>query len=514
MSEIKVQRANEQPEITMDEFGVDEARSLKSLMVHFIKEYQKKPANQNDEEWLTQRYLAEFPDINEEEAAQLSKETVESVLQYDKNLTSIKESRKKGQTAEEWFAEKTHEAAAGMATNAVGQRMMALDNTLEAANAQMQRAITTKSGDISQCLNLDGFIAEQHHVNSFNAAAAASDLPFYAEVCVPEAGQTYGKNSFDVVIRNRNDPNPKTNRVHQYQFKYGKDAKATIRMLKEGNYDNQRFLVPPEQVEEVQAAFPGKTVTSVIGGTDQVPVSSSPFSKTEAKELQTEVQQSELYPEMNWGSYDSRMLAKYVGKQAFMAGVQGAAISVGFHLAAKIVADEPIEPEEVVTVALETGSDVGIKTATAGAIKVAADRGIIKVIPAGTPIQVIVNIACVAIENVKILSRVANGELTLLEGLDLMGCNTVAMVYGLSWGATGSVVGVLALGWIPIVGPVVGGLAGGLIGYMAGSKFGEKVYEAAKAAVNVAKTAVKKMWETTKAIGRKIKEGIKRLLPW
>ena len=509
MPDIRFRNASEQPEITVNGFGVEEAKSLKELITRFVKEYGKKPANQSDEDWLTQRFLSEMPEMSEENANALSKETLDTILQYGKNLASVKSAREKGQTVEEWFAEKSHEAAAGMSTNAVGQRLMALDTTLENANAQMLRTVSTKDGAISQCLNLDGFIAEQHHVNSFNAAAVLEGAPFRAEVCVPDAGQTYGKNSFDLVIRDNG------NRiVHQYQCKYGKDASTTIQMLKEGDYNNQTLLVPPEQVEQVQAAFPGKTVVSTIGGTDKVSVSSSPLSKAEAKELQVEVQNSEIVPQMNWGSYDSRVLAKHVGKLSLVAGMRGAALATGFHIAAKIAADETIEPEEVVAVALETGSDVGIKTAVSGAVKVAVDKGFIRIIPKGTPIGIIINITCVAIENVKILGRVATGELTVREGLDLMGCNTVSMVYGLTWSGTGTIVGVVAFSWIPIVGPIIGGVVGGIVGYMAGAKFGEKVCEAAKAVAKTATTTIKKIWEATKTVGRTIKDGIKRLLRW
>lgn len=509
MSEGKFQYAGELPEVEVEGFGIEEAKGLRSLMVHFMKEYEKKPDDQSDQEWLKQRFLDEMPEMDEAEAERLSQETVEAVLQYNKNLNSLKKAREKGKTTEEWFAEKSFEAAAGMSATAFGQRMMVLDDALSTANAQMMRTVTTQSGEVSQALNLDGFIAEQHHVNSFNTAAAASESPFYAEVCVPEAGQTYGKNSFDVVIRDQ------SGRIaHQYQFKYGKTAESTIEMIRRGNYNNQTLVVPPEQIEAVQAAFPGKTVVSSIGGTERVPVRSTPFTKEDAKAFQAKVQETGTVTEMNWGSYDSRMLAKFVGKQAAIAGVQGAALTVGFHLAAKVAADEPIDSEEVVAVALKSGADVGVKTVAAGAIKVAAERGVLKLIPPGTPISIITNIACVAIENVKILGRIASGELTIREGLDLMGCNTTAMTFGLSWGATGAFTGSLVLGWIPFVGPIVGGLVGGIIGYMAGSKFGEKVYEAAKSVVGVVKSTVKKMWETTKAVGRKIKDGLRRLLPW
>ena len=176
-------------------------------------------------------------------------------------------------------------------------------------------------------------------------------------------------------------------------------------------------------------------------------------------------------------------------------------------MAAKLAADEPIEPEEIVQTALETGADAGVKSAAAGAIKVAAEKGMIGIIPPGTPVGTIANIACIAVENIKVIAKVTKGELTPLEGLDRMGCNTVAMTHGLGWGVTGAAVGSAALGWVPIVGPIVGGLAGGTIGYLAGSKFGEAVYEGAKKAVGTAKNVAVKMYHAVKETGKKIAHG-------
>ncbi len=494
---------SEQREFEMDGFGISEAKALQKLLIRFMKEYGKKPAGQSDQEWLKGRFLAEMPEMGEAEADRLSRETVETIRQYDENLASLKDARKKGQTSEEWFAEKTQEAAAGLSAAAFTQRLSSLDTALENANAQLIRTVTTQGGELSQQWNLDGFIAEQHHANSFNLAAEVSGSPFRAEVCAPEPGQVYGKNSFDLVIRDRADKI-----VHQYQCKYGADAEATIQMLKRGNYNNQTILVPPEQVEQVQAAFPGKTVVSSIGGTEKVAIASEPLTKAQAKEAQIRAQENGVLPEVGWGSYDSRMMSKFIGRQAALAGISGAAIGAGFHMAAKFAADEPIEPEEIVQTALETGADAGIKSAAAGAIKVAAEKGMIGIIPPGTPIGTIANIACIAVENIKVIAKVAKGELTLLEGLDQMGCNTAAMAHGLSWGVTGAAAGSFALSWVPIVGPIVGGLAGGTIGYLAGSKFGETVYEGAKKAVNTAKNVAVKMYHTVKETGKRIVRGI------
>lgn len=221
-----------------------------------------------------------------------------------------------------------------------------------------------------------------------------------------------------------------------------------------------------------------------------------------------------MVPELDWGSYDSRMLAKHVAEQSFVSGIQGATLSIGFNLVSKLAADEPIETEEVVATALKTGADTGVKTAAAGAMKVASEKGVLSIIPKGTPISTITNVACVAIENVKILRKVATGELSIREGIDQMGCNTVAMTYGLSWGGKGTVIGATALSWVPIVGPIVGGVVGGAVGYMAGSKVGQTICKAAKTVASAAKTVVKKAWEGVKSVGRAIFSGVRNFLPW
>ena len=506
MNEDYMQSSELPSDINLEGLNEQEARAIKEALSRFMRSYQEKPEEQGDEAWLTQRFQEELPNLTVEQAQALSRETLEEIHQYDKNLASLKEARAKGQTTEEGFAEKSTEAASGLSTNAFGQRVAELDTALSQANAQMARVITTQSGAINQQWNLDGFLAEQHHVNSFNLAAQTSSSPFRAEVCVPGPGQTYGKNSFDVVIRDQSG-----HIVHQYQCKYGANAEATIQMIRRGNYNNQTLLVPPEQVEQVQAAFPGKTVVAQIGGTDKVGIHSEALTKAEAKELQFKAQKYEQAPQVNWSSFDGKMLTKYMGRQAAVAGVQGAAIATGFHLAGKLISQEPVDTQEVVSTALETGVDSGVKAAAAGAIKVASEKNLIGVIPPGTPVRTIADIACVAVENVKILSKAAKGEITMGEALEEMKCTTTTMIFGLSWGATGAAMGMAALSWIPVVGPVVGGVVGGTIGYMAGSKFGQKVYETAKKVKDTAKKAVRTVWEGAKSVGRKLGAGLKRL---
>lgn len=484
-----------------------EAKEFKKILTKFIKEYSLKEDSVTDEEWLEQQFKSELPEVTEEQAKEMASDTVMAIQEFDSNLQSVNEAAKQGINKEQWLANKIANAATGVSIIQHGEYLNQINNTLTNANAQMLRTVTTKAGEISQCKNLDGFIAEQFHVNSFNAKAALAKSQYVAEVKVPEAGQTYGKNSIDIVIKDLTTG--KVTPVHQYQVKYGANAGETIKLLREHGdvtkYPNQQIVVPPDQVAEVQKAFPGKSVVSQIGGTEKVPITSDTLSKEQAKEFQLKTQNENQVPLTDWNSFKTKELALQIGKNAGMAGVQAAAITTGFALAEQVIKGEGIDVEETVTLAIKTGADSGIKAATAGALKVGVEKGVIAIIPKGTPIGVIANIACIGIENVKILYKVAKGELTMSQALDQMGRTSVSMVYGLGWGVAGAGIGTAALSWIPIVGPAVGGLIGGMVGYMAGSKFGQGVYAGIKAVGKGVVTVCKSAWNGIKSAGNKLK---------
>lgn len=483
MSEEIRNEEYENSDIQLEGLSEKEAREFKPLFTKFIKAYAKKDGGISDKEWLAGQFKEELPELTEEAADEMAAETVDSIQEYDDNLRELNETCKQGRTKEQWFADKVSKAASGASMAGYGNYLKHVDHSVSIANEQMLRTITTKAGDVSRSINLDGFMAEQHHVNTFNMRAALEKSGFHAEVCVPKPGQTYGLNTFDTVIK---DASGKI--VHQYQFKYGADAKATINLIKSGNYNNQRLVVPVEQLEEVRKAFPGKSVEACIGGTDKVPIQSSTLTKQQVKDMQLRAQDGSLSPSNDWNTFTTKELAKNLGKNAGVAGMQAAAITAGFTLVDKIIKDEPIDAEETVETALKTGADAGVKAAVAGAMKVGAEKEILKVIPKGTPAGTIANIACVAVENVKILAKVAKGEYTMTQGLEHMGRTTVSMTYGIGWGMKGAAIGTAALSWIPAVGPVLGGLVGGMLGYAAGSKFGQAVYGGVKA---IAKGATK-----------------------
>ena len=265
---------------------------------------------------------------------------------------------------------------------------------------------------------MDGFIAEQYHAQTFNLNAEAAGSPYRAKVLEP-TGNGYAKNSVDIVIVDESG-----HVVRRYQSKYCKDAEATAKAFEHGDYRGQQKLVPEGQEQDI-----AKKVTTVIEAPDGT--TSTPLSKERAKELQDEAQ-SGKWNDLNWNEYKAKDLAIGIGKQAGQAALMGAAIGVGFDVAQKVWNGEDIKGEELVETAIVSGADFGVKAAAAGALKVGAEKGIIKAIPKGTPAGTIANIAHVAIENVKIVGKMATGELTVKEGFEKMEQTTVATVAGIA----------------------------------------------------------------------------------
>ena len=477
----------------------EEARQIKPILQDFVKAYVVNNRRET-KEWLPQKIQEYLPEKSTEEVDRIFSDMTASLKAVEDGKVSLIEAKKTGQTRESWLSKQALKATERMSQEQAVQYLAGLDEALIDSNMAMVRTVTTNAGSINQNPHLDGFIAERQHVESFNLNAKAKGSEYHAEVLEPKPGETYGKNSVDIVIK---DANGKV--VRRYQSKYCKDASATKEAFENGDYRGQRKLVPEDQVGEIENA------TDVLEAPDGT--KSDPLSKEDAKELQKKTQNGDV-KEYDWDSFKTEDIAKQVGQQAAYACLQGAVISTGFDIAHKLWNGEEIKAEDEVIVALESGADFGIKTTVGSVLKVASEKGILKVIPKGSPAAVCANIAFVGIENCKILSKVASGDLTPREGMEKMADATASTVGGLlamgkvaALGAKGGAVlgGVIGAFAGPAgaviglkIGSVVGGFVGGAVGYAAGSKVGHAVCSAAKKVAHVAKNVVKT--EVSKAV--------------
>ncbi len=456
-------------------------------------ENQEKPV----EDWLAPKLQEQLPEKSPAEIQKMTEEIISSLEMTEENKNSLEKSISKGRSKESWFASKAQEAVSAMSTRESVKYLEELDSALKEANQALHRTITTKAGNISQNPSLDGFIAEQYHVQTFNMNAEASGSQYRAKVLEPD-GTGYSKNSVDIVIV---DSDGKV--VKRYQSKYCKDAKATEKAFEKGDYRGQQKLVPEGQQEDIS-----KKSTEVLVAPDGT--TSNKLSKSRAEQMRDEAQ-SGNWNDLNWNEYALKDLAKGVGKQAGYAAIQGAVIGSGIEIVQKLYNGEEIEADAVIQKAIESGADFGVKAAAAGALKVGAEKEIIKIIPKGTPASTFANIAHVAIENIKIFGKVATGELSVHEGIEKMEETTMSTVAGLIAMAKGTAVGTAVGTIFGPIGSVVGGFVGGSVGYMTGSKAGENMVKGYRKVQKKGKEIIEKVSAYITETGDNVKNTIMNL---
>jgi len=474
----------------------DECKELKPIVEDFVKSYSANPTAPV-ESWLIPKMQEQLPKKSHEEIVSMVDEIVFTIKVSEEKKTSLEKAIASGRSKESWFASEAKKATAGMSTQEAAKYLTNLDNALQQANEFLYRTITTQAGTISQNPRLDGFIAEQYHAQTFNMNAEATGSPYRAKVLEPN-GSGYVKNSVDIVIV---DGEGKV--VRRYQSKYCKDAKATEQAFEHGDYRGQQKLVPEGQEGDI-----AKKSTTVLEAPDGT--TSNPLTKSRAEQMRDEAQ-SGNWNDLNWNEYATKDLAIGIGKQAGYAALQGAAIGVGFDVAQRLWNGESIEADEIVETAIVSGTDFGVKAAAAGALKVGVEKEIIKVIPKGTPAGTIANIAYVAIEDVKVLGKMATGELTMKEGIEKLEQTTVSTAAGLVTMGKGAAIGA-AMGTVfGPVGTAIGGFMGGTIGYMAGAKVGETVVKCAQKVRDGAKKVAKTVTSDMKRAASSVVSGVKSI---
>ena len=472
----------------------EECKELKPIVEDFVKSYSANPTA-SVESWLIPKMQEQLPERSHEEIVAMVDEIVVTIKVSEEMKASLEKAIDSGRSKESWFASEAKKATSAMSTQEAAKYLTNLDMALQQANESLYRTITTQAGTVSQNPRLDGFIAEQYHAQTFNMNAEATGSPYRAKV-LEANGNGYAKNSVDIVIV---DGEGKV--VRRYQSKYCKDAKATEQAFEHGDYRGQQKLVPEGQEGDI-----AKKSTTVLEAPDGT--TSNPLTKSRAEQMRDEAQ-SGNWNDLNWNEYATKDLTIGIGKQAGYAALQGAAIGVGFDVAQKLWNGESIDADEVVETAIVSGADFGVKAAAAGALKVGVEKEIIKVIPKGTPAGTIANIAYVAIEDVKVLGKMATGELTMKEGIEKLEQTTVSTAAGLVAMGKGAAIGA-AMGTVfGPVGTAVGGFIGGTVGYMAGSKVGEAVVKCAQKVRDGAKKVAKTVVSGVKSVASSVASGVK-----
>ena len=469
----------------------------------FFQSYLEKDAGISDKDWLKEKLKQESLNLTDEALDQLSSELAGGVVSFNETLASIDNSRKQGEKAEAWLATKAEEST----KNVTVDELQAVEGFLQGSNDRLLRSLKAAEQVKSVAKTSVEVVAEQILLDDFNRSSADSNARYEAAIDEASASSVYGRNLFDLVVKDKFTGKP----LEHYQVMFGKTVQETIDMIAAADTAGQKFIVPKEMVEEVQKALPGKAVLDRIGGSKLINLASNPLSSKIIEKCLT----GELPSVINQiSSADSGTLIKSIANNAVASGVLSSGMLDGLE---KVVGKKVINDfggRELLEQALLSGNTEGIKVAASGALATCVNKGLVKALPANTPGIVVSGLASAGIENIKVLSQVASGKMTMPEALNRMGDMNLAMAYEFVWGKYAKKVAALALNYIPVVGPIVSTLVTAGTLPLVGEKVRSLVFQGLKKVVPVVKTVARKAYNTVKSVCSKVKNFVCNLLSW
>lgn len=409
-----------------------------------------------------------------------------------------------------------------LSANSVNNYVDSIDTVIDNANKSIIESVTTKAETINQNPNLDGFIFEEYHAGTFNIDAAVKQKAYHAEALKPELGETYGKNSIDIVIEDSGKY------VKKYSAKAYKNANETAKSFYDKitgyKYKFQSKLVPTDQTKEI------------VNSVDKIKfdnVESKGITKTEIKNIQNELQSGNKKIDIFSFKKDVNTISisKQIGKQAMVNGTMGLGIGMVANIGANIITGKGVEAEEVIEAGIKTGASMGMATAVAGGIRVAVEK---KVIPTVFS-RILTNntIGAVAVASMDIVGtafKLGSGEITLGKAVKDVG-NSISASYGaiissgIGFSGGMALATTIGLGTIGTVGTILTGglaLAAGAVCGVVGSKVGgaiangigtvaETIVDGAvdiiKAGKEVVKSLASGVWNGLKAAGNTVTSG-------
>ena len=409
-----------------------------------------------------------------------------------------------------------------LSANSVNNYVDTINTAIDNANKATIESVTTKAGTINQNPNLDGFIFEEYHAGTFNVDAVVKQKPYHAEALKPELGETYGKNSIDIVIEDTGKY------VKKYSAKAYKNANETAKSFYDKmtgyKYKFQSKLVPTEQTSEI------------ANSVDKIKfdnVESKGITKTEIKNIQSELQSGNKKADIiNFkNDVNTISISKQIGKQAMVNGTMGLGIGMATNIGINLITGKEVDAEQVIEAGIKTGTSMGMATAVAGGIRVAVEK---KVIPTVFS-RVLTNntigaIAAASMDIIGTAFKLGSGEITLGKAIKDIG-KSVGAAYGAivasGWGYAGgmAIAGMIGLGTIGAVGTILGvgvAVVAGAVCATVGSKVAGAIANGigavagtivdgavgiVKAGKEVVKSVASGVWNGVKAVGGAIVGG-------
>ena len=442
----------------------EKAKQVFQIEKAFLKSY---AASQSQEvplaQWLAQELHKQLPKKSANEVEAISNEIISALQTAEEMKASQQKAIAIGRSKESWFASKVMQATADMPIPKRAEYLQSLEEAIKSANEATYKVIAAENGSS----------------NSASASTAGAQTEAAEKRQESNSALNIGKQACHAGVQTA-------------ATTAGKDIAQKVINGEEIDGDEvAKKAVDAGVGEAVKVAVAGATKVAEEKG--WIPCEANEKRQQESGR-QSNSGSSKVKPKIKENEYSLKVTALSIGRQACYAGVQNAAVAVGRDLAQKVLNGEEIDGDEVIKKAVDVGVDEGVKVAVAGAVRVAGEKGLIPQIQQlkGGSGNVCANVAFVAIENVKVAKQVADGKLTVHEGLEVMAQTTGACVAGIAVAAKGGAIVGSALG--SVIGPwgtAIGGFVGNAAGYIAGSTIGGVVMQGAKALYDGARNVVK-----------------------
>lgn len=442
----------------------EKAKQVFQIEKAFLKSY---AASQSQEvplaQWLAQELHKQLPEKSANEVEAISNEIISALQTAEEMKASQQKAIAIGRSKESWFASKVMQATADMPISKRAEYLQSLEEAIKSANEATYKVIAAENGSS----------------NSASASATGAKTEAAEKRQESNSALNIGKQACHAGVQTA-------------ATTAGKDIAQKV--------INGEEIDGDEVAKKAVDAGVGEAVKVAVAGATKVAEEKGwiPREANEKRQQESGRQSnsgsSKVKPKIKENEYSLKVTALSIGRQACYAGVQNAAVAVGRDLAQKVLNGEEIDGDEVIKKAVDAGVDEGVKVAVAGAVRVAGEKGLIPQIQQlkGGSGNVCANVAFVAIENVKVAKQVADGKLTVHEGLEVMAQTTGACVAGIAVAAKGVAIVGSALG--SVIGPwgtAIGGFVGNAAGYIAGSTIGGVVMQGAKALYDGARNVVK-----------------------
>ena len=410
-----------------------------------------------------------------------------------------------------------------LSANSVNNYVDTINTAIDNANKTLMESVTTKAGIINQNPNLDGFIFEEYHAGTFNVDATVKQKPYHAEALKPELGETYGKNSIDLVIEDSGKY------VKKYSAKAYKNANETTKSFYDKitgyKYKFQSKLVPTDQTSEIANSVDKIKYNNV---------ESKGITKAEVKEIQNDLQTGNKKADIiNFKkNVNTISISKQIGKQVMVNGTMGLGIGMATNIGINLISGKEVEAEEVIEAGIKSGASMGMATAVAGGIRVAVEKKVIPTVFSRLLTNNTVGaIATASMDIIGTAFKLGSGEISLGKAVKDVG-NSISASYGaiissgIGFSGGMALATTIGLGTIGTVGTILtGGLAlvAGAVCGVIGSKVAgaitsgigavaETIVDGAVNIVKAGKEAVKSLasgvWNGVKSVGSAIVSGV------